>query len=89
MNAGRGVELNPEGLKMNDEPRTHLEPISRQAVNILMEPTQLTGKDEFVFPGIHHKNQPISEGTINAALLRLGYEPRGRELESLRAHQNT
>jgi hypothetical protein len=54
-----------------------------------MEPTQLTGKDEFVFPGIHHKNQPISEGTINAALLRLGYEPRGRELESLRAHQNT
>jgi len=53
--------------------RTHLVPLSRQAVQILEELKPLTGNGKYVFPSIRTNDRPISENTLNAALRRLGY----------------
>jgi integrase len=59
-----------EKMKMK---AAHLVPLSLQAVSILNELRDLTGDDEFVFPGIRSARRPMSNNTINAALRRLGY----------------
>ena len=53
--------------------REHLVPLSRQAVDILCELHGLTGHGQYVFPAIGKAGRPMSENTINAALLRMGY----------------
>lgn len=53
--------------------RTHIVPLSSQAMDILKEVKQLTGRGEFVFPSIRTKQRPMSENTLTAALRRLGY----------------
>lgn len=50
----------------------HLVPLSRQAVEILRELQPLTGRGLHVFPGVRHRDQPMSENTLNAALDALG-----------------
>lgn len=57
-------------MKMGE---THLVPLSRQAVAILMELKALTGGGTLVFPSLRSSTRPISDGTLNAALRRLGY----------------
>lgn len=61
--------------KMNmDAP--HIVPLSRQAVAILRELQPLTGTGErakYVFPGLHNKQRPMCENTVNLALRRMGY----------------
>lgn len=52
----------------------HVVPLSRQAVAILRELEPLTGKGRYVFPSIRSARIPMSEGTVNAALRRLGYD---------------
>lgn len=51
----------------------HLVPLSRQAVEILREIQPLTGGGKYVFPGARTLARPMSNGTVNAALRRLGY----------------
>jgi integrase len=51
----------------------HLVPLSRQAVAILRELHPLTGHSEYLFPGRDPKKF-ISNSTINAALVRMGYD---------------
>lgn len=51
----------------------HLVPLSKQAVSILREIQQTTGKGKYVFPSERSAVRPMSENTINAALRRLGY----------------
>lgn len=51
----------------------HLVPLATQAVQILKELYQLTGRRKFVFPGRDPSN-PMSGATINAALRRMGYD---------------
>ncbi len=53
--------------------RTHIVPLSKQAIDILKEVRALTGGGTFVFPSIRTKQRPMSENTITAALRRLGY----------------
>lgn len=53
--------------------RTHIVPLSSQAMDILKEVKELTGRGEFVFPSIRTKQRPMSENTLTAALRRLGY----------------
>ncbi len=53
--------------------REHLVPLARQAVEILEWVRPITGKREYVFPGIRSPKRPISENTLNGALRRLGY----------------
>lgn len=54
----------------------HLVPLSRQSVAILRELHALNGAGRYVFPGARDRKRPMSEGTINAALRRLGYDTR-------------
>jgi integrase len=51
----------------------HLVPLSRQALELLRELRPLTGRDRYLFPSVRTKLRPMSDGTMNAALRRLGY----------------
>jgi len=52
----------------------HLVPLASQAVAILRELRALTGHGRFVFPGARGNDRSMSDGTINAALQRIGYD---------------
>jgi len=60
----------PTRMKMR---RKHLVPLAPQVVAILKELQPLTGSGRLVFPGERTKERPISDGTLGAALRRLGY----------------
>lgn len=60
----------PARMKMR---RKHLVPLAPQVVAILKELQPLTGSGRLVFPGERTKERPISDGTLGAALRRLGY----------------
>ena len=77
-------------MKMREE---HVVPLSSQALAILRELQPLTGRGDYVFPGVLSAKRPISENTLNAALRRLGFEkdvmtPHGfRAMASTRLHE--
>jgi integrase len=48
-------------------------PLPKQAITILRQHHEMTVKGIFVFLGIRTAARPISDGTLNAALRRLGY----------------
>lgn len=63
----------PHRMKMR---RLHLVPLSRQAVGILEELKPVTGHGRFVFPSSRtyaKGDRPMSDGTMAAALRRLGF----------------
>lgn len=66
-----GVKHSTRGAKMATP---HLVPLSRQAVAVLEQVREITGRFELVFPGDHSYWKPISENTVNAALRRMGYD---------------
>lgn len=51
----------------------HLVPLVPQVIAILEELRPLTGSGRLVFPGERTRERPISDGTLGAALRRLGY----------------
>ena len=53
--------------------RPHRVPLSKQAVVILDKLKPITGDGQFTFPSVRSLKRPISDGTLNAALMRLGY----------------
>jgi integrase len=57
-------------MKMRE---AHIVPLSQQAVDVLREIQPLTSSGRFVFPSLRTTTRPISEGTLNAALRRLGF----------------
>lgn len=58
-------------MKMREE---HIVPLPAQAVAILRELHPLTGRGIYVFPGERSRSRPMSDGTINAALRRMGFD---------------
>lgn len=52
----------------------HLVPLPVQAVEILKDLQQLTGRSEFVFPSNRGRGRSMSANTLNAALRRMGYD---------------
>lgn len=60
-----------ERMKMR---RPHVVPLSKQALKILHELKETTGKRELVFPSIAKPGKPMSNGTILMALRRMGYD---------------
>lgn len=52
----------------------HLVPLSKQAIAILKELHPLTGRGDYVFQVGNDPKKPMSDGTINAALKRMGYD---------------
>ncbi|MDI9392775.1 MAG: tyrosine-type recombinase/integrase [Synergistota bacterium] len=56
--------------------RPHLVPLSKQALQRLEELKQITGHGRYVFPAVRSfikGDRPMSDGTLTAALRRLGY----------------
>jgi integrase len=58
--------------KMNDK---HIIPLSRQAIDILLDLRPLTGQQAYVFPHARNKGQSMSRESVRAALIRMGYGP--------------
>ena len=52
----------------------HIVPLSEQAVAILRDLQPLTGRSEYVFPGVRSTRRPMSENTVNAALRYMGID---------------
>lgn len=53
--------------------RPHLVPLASQVVTLLRDLHPLTGVREHVFPAVTGGGRPMSENTVNGALIRLGY----------------
>ena len=53
--------------------RHHRVPLSRQAIDILLDLQPMTGEARFLFPSLRTSQRPMSENTLNGALRRLGY----------------
>ncbi|KMV94426.1 hypothetical protein HMPREF9693_04457 [Klebsiella oxytoca 10-5249] len=62
-----------ERMKMR---RSHLVPLSVQALDLLNELKIMTGNYRYVFPGRNDPNKPMSEASINQVIKRIGYAGR-------------
>jgi integrase len=61
-----------ERMKMATE---HLVPLSKQALAVLKAAHEITGKKAgLVFPSPFYPGKPLSDGTLNSALARMGYK---------------
>ena len=58
-------------MKMKTE---HAVPLSRQALRVLAKMRELSGEGSLVFPSPFYPGKPLSDGTLNSALARLGYK---------------
>ncbi|EKL0964212.1 TPA: tyrosine-type recombinase/integrase [Enterobacter hormaechei subsp. xiangfangensis] len=63
-------EIPAERMKMR---RSHLVPLSTQALDLLNELKMMTGNYRYVFPGRNDTNKPMSEASINQVIKRIGY----------------
>lgn len=66
-----GVKHSHRGAKMGTP---HLVPLSRQALALLENVRQLTGRFDLIFAGDHLYWKPMSENTVNKTLRRMGYD---------------
>lgn len=73
--------------KENGDP--HLVPLPSQAVEILRKLHPITGHGVMVFPGERSHERPISDNTLRAALLTLGYGPTVQTVHGFRATART
>ena len=73
--------------KKNGDP--HLVPLPTQAVEILQKLKPLTGHGTLLFPGERSHDRPISDNTLRAALLTLGYGPDVQSVHGFRATART
>lgn len=67
----------------------HLVPLPVQAVNLLRELHPITGHSALVFHGERTHDRPISDNTLRAALLTLGYGPTVQSVHGFRATART
>ncbi|AZV04526.1 DUF4102 domain-containing protein [Enterobacter sp. N18-03635] len=63
-------EIPAERMKMR---RSHLVPLSTQALDLLNELKTMTGNYHYVFPGRNDPDKPMSEASINQVIKRIGY----------------
>lgn len=62
--------------KKDEEAFEHIVPLSRQAVDVIVQARRLTGRCPLVFPSIRHSHQPMSENAIGYLYNRVGYHGR-------------
>ncbi|MBE7941693.1 tyrosine-type recombinase/integrase [Ramlibacter aquaticus] len=60
----------PKKRKVGEPP--HIVPLSTQAIEVLRQLREVTGANEYVFPG-QGRRPTISDGTVNKAIRQLGY----------------
>ena len=80
------IRLPADKMKMK---QAHIVPLSRQALSLLEDIYQLTGRGRYVFPSIRTNLRPISNNTINVALRRLGYDKETMCAHGFRAMAST
>ena len=68
---------------------SHIVPLSRQAVDILIELKPITGDGRYVFPSLRSTARPMSNNTVNAALRRMGYSKEEMTGHGFRAMAST
>ncbi|MBB1077394.1 integrase arm-type DNA-binding domain-containing protein [Rhodoferax sp. 4810] len=73
--------------KQNGEP--HLVPLPKQAIALLRNLYPLTGRGKLIFHGERSHERPISDNTLRAALLTLGYGPDAQSVHGFRATART
>ena len=73
--------------KQNGEP--HLVPLPTQALDILRKLQPITGQGVLLFHGERSHDRPISDNTLRAALLTLGYGPDKQSVHGFRATART
>ncbi len=73
--------------KKNGEP--HLVPLPTQAIEILRKLHPITGHSKLCFFGERSHDRPISDNTLRAALLTLGYGPDKQSVHGFRATART
>ena len=73
--------------KRNGDP--HLVPLPTQAVEILRKLQPITGHSALCFYGERSHDRPISDNTLRAALLTLGYGPEVQSVHGFRATART
>ena len=73
-------------MKMN---QPHIVPLCTQAVEILTELKQLTGRSRYLFPSERSFARPMSNNTLNAALRRMGYDKQTMTAHGFRAMART
>lgn len=61
----------PERMKMREK---HLVPLSTQAIALLRRLHEITGNREHLFPNRRDPKRCANKGTVNAALVRMGYK---------------
>lgn len=66
-------EIPAERMKMR---RSHLVPLSTQAIDLLNELKVMIGNYRYVFPGRNDPNKPMSETSINQVIKLIGYSGR-------------
>ena len=67
----------------------HLVPLPTQAVELLRKLHPLSGGGALLFPGERSHERPISDNTLRAALLTLGYGPTVQSVHGFRATART
>jgi integrase len=60
-------------MKMGE---AHFVPLAKQAMHVLSDVRELTGRSKWVFPNERNPRRPMSENTMLYALYRLGYHGR-------------
>ena len=73
--------------KQNGDP--HLVPLPIQAVEILRKLQPISGQGALLFHGERSHDRPISDNTLRAALLTLGYGPDSQSVHGFRATART
>ena len=75
-----------ERMKMR---RTHIVPLSRQALAILQELKKFSGNGKYLFPSIRTETRPISDATMLNALRRMGYQKHEMSVHGFRSIAST
>ena len=69
---GKEIWLIPAERMKNKE--NHKVPLSRQALEILINLKPITGNSTYIFPGFLRNYKPMSEATVTNALKKMGYK---------------
>ena len=75
-----------ERMKMR---RTHIVPLSRQALTILRELKKFSGEGQYLFPSTRTETRPISDATMLNALRRMGYQKHEMSVHGFRSIAST
>ena len=75
-----------ERMKMR---RTHIVPLSCQALTILKELKKFSGEGQYLFPSTRTETRPISDATMLNALRRMGYQKHEMSVHGFRSIAST